>query len=579
MLRLRHAFPAIAALLAVHLTLAGYCPDCAAQSPAAESRPAGGTYLPPKEIGDEYRFFVETPDESINHGAELAVEAFWKGARKKAGILVPTVCGEGHYYPYWIHPYDNYWMNQVTSFLFPRESTEWPIRLFAVYQSPEGEIAGGVYHIPETDWRKQWEAAGGPVKWQGKFAQPLADYLAEQARNPAKVRHGIYVRDHLFVLQVYDQWRERGSLPFLIEMYGPCRRALKFLEQYHDLDHNGLIETTCVLSDLVVAGDRDINSTERSEDQVMLYGALRAFADMARQLGGVEDAAWAEGWATKVKEGLNKYFWRPEGRYMFGVERVGKKPRLEYVTTTYTNGYAILFGLTDDKQTTAILDWMAKQQFVVPGPYHIPPVRLEDKPQHPPGVYCNGGCGWGRGIMPSVALACYRSGRPDQGFDYLRRQGAAACKAGSFYEYWTWEKYAGQTKPGGSPWYCETSAGFLDVLLHGLFGISSPEPGFRSLCLAPQFPRDWPRARLEIRLPNGTRLELHYQADAKGKTLKVHTTPPLPTEVVLDWPEADKPAVTGSGLTASRCKQVGSRWQAVGTLSGEGEMRLEPGLK
>jgi len=585
----RYRLIIVAALAAGLLTAAVHCQNCVAQSGSAGSRPSGeeATFhpadrtcvQPPKELGDEYRFAIETPDEDVNRGAELALQALWKGARKKAGILVPTVCGEGRYYPFWVHPYDNYWMNQVTSYLFPRESTEWPIRLFAAYQTPTGEIAGGIYDIPETGWREQWEEAGGPVKWQGKFARPLADYLADLAKEPNKVRYGIYVRDHLFVLQVYDQWRARGCLPFLIEMYGPCRRALKYLENRRDLDHNGLIETTCVLSDLVVAGDRDDNSTERSEDQVMLYGALRGFAEMARQLGGTDDAAWAEAWAARVKEGLNKHFWRGEGRYMFGMDRCSKQPRLEYVTTTYANGYAILFGLADDGQTTAILDFLLRQEFVVPGPYHIPPVRLEDKPQNPPGVYCNGGCGWGRGIMPSVALACYQRGRPEQGFDYLKRQGAAACKAGSFHEYWTWEKYAGQTKPGGAPWYSETSAGFLDVLLHGLFGISSPEPGFSRLRLAPRFPRDWPQARLDVRLPNGTRLDLRYKAGPQGHAISVRTTPPLPTEIVLDWPEADRPAISGTGLTASDCKRVGSKWQAIGTITGEGEMQLEPRAK
>jgi hypothetical protein len=544
-------------------------------APAAERAAA---VVAPAELGDAYRLVVETPDEDVNRGADLAVGAFWKGARKKAGVLVPTVSGEVAY-PYWIHPYDNYWMNRVSSYLFPRESVEWPIRLFAVYQTPAGEIGGGVYHIPETDWRKQWEQAGGPVKWQPMFARPIADYVANLAKDPEKIGYGIYVRDHLFVLQVYDQWRAQGSLPLLIEMYGPCRRALKYLEKRRDTDGNGLIETTAVLSDLVVAGDSDIYSTERAEDQVMLFGALHAFSEMARQLGGAADAQWADRWAARIKEGVNKHFWRPEGRYMFGVERASKKPRLEYVTTTYANGYAILFGLADERQTTAILDFMGRQKFVVPGPYHIPPVRLADKPQNPPGVYCNGGCGWGRGIMPSVALACYRRGRPDQGFDYLKRQCAAARKAGSFHEFWTWEEHADKTEPGGAPWYCETSAGFLDVLLHGLFGLTSPEPGFRTLRVAPQFPRNWSQARLDIRLPNGSRLDLRYRADAKGRVLSIDTRPPLPVEVSLEWPCADEPAIRGTGLTDPRSKRADSGWQCVGKLAGRGELRLEPKAK
>jgi len=528
----------------------------------------------PESIGEEYDFLIQTPDEDVNIGAELAVRALWDGAVVKANCVVPTVCGTGSGYPHWIHPYDNYWINHVSSYFFPRESTEWPIRLFAAYQTPLGEIDGGVYDIPAKDWWTRWEEVDGPRKWQGRIARPLADYVAALASTPDKIRGGIYVRDHLFVLQVYDQWHARGHLPFLMEMYGPCRRGLKYLEKYHDLDHNGLIETTCILSDLVVGGDDDINSTERAEDQVMLYGALVAFAEMADLLGGAEDSAWANAWAKQVREGLNTLMWRSEGRYVFGLDRVGKKPRLEYVTTTYANGYAILFGMTSKDQTEAILDFMARQDFVVPGPYHIPPVRLKDKPQHSPGVYCNGGCGWGRGIMPSIALSCFEHGRGEQGLDYLKRQAAAAHKAGSFYEYWTWEKYAGKTEPGGSPWYGETSAGYLDALLHGLFGLSSSEPGFKALRLAPCFPRTWDQARLELRLPQGARFAMQYRASQQAVSLVVNLDTKMPVTVVLPWWDENEPKMEGSEMAKSVIERKPQGHQITCQLNGSGEIRL-----
>lgn len=527
----------------------------------------------PETVGEAWRFLLETPDEDITRGAELAILAFFKGAMKKAGIVVPTVSGQA-VYPSWVHPYDNYWMNQVTSYFFPRESTEWPIRLFAVYQSPIGEIGGGVYDIPDQNWPSKWEAAGGREKWQPYFARPTADHLARLAAEPEKIQYGIYVRDHLFVLQAYDQWRARGNLPFLIEIYPACRRALKYLETRRDADHNGLIETTAVLSDLVVAGDADIHSTERAEDQVMLYGALLGFAEMAETLGGDEDAAWAKQWAARIKSETNKIFWRPEGRYIFGVTCKDKSPRLEYVTTTFANGYAILFGLADAAQTTAILDFMKRQEFVVPGPYHIPPVRVEDKPRNPPGVYCNGGCGWGRGIMPSVAIACLKNGRVEQGVDYLKRQGAAARKAGSFHEYWTWEKYAGETKAGGAPWYSETSAGFLDVLLHGVFGLSSPEPGFKLVQLSPHFPTHWPGARLELMLPSGRRLALRYAARPGATELEVNAEAETPVEVVLPWAGPEKATCTGDGLLETRVEPDGKSWRVTAHFKGRGDIRL-----
>jgi hypothetical protein len=459
------------------------------------------------------------------------VRALVDGVVDKAGVLVPSVCGAGSAYPRWVHPYDNYWINKVSPYLFPRASVEWPIRLFAAYQSPLGEIGGGVYDVPREGWGEAWEAAGGPKKWQPHVARPLADLAAEAADDPDRIHYGLYVRDHLFVLQVYDLWRATGWMPFLIEMYHPCRRALKYLESRRDTDGNGLIETTCVLSDVVVEGDEDIHSTERAEDQVMLFGALRAFAHMAEALGGTRDAAWARGWSDRIQEELFDLMWREEGRLIFGVDRVTKAPRLEYVTTTYGNGYAILFGMTDPNQTAAILDFMGRQRFVVPGPYHIPPVRQEDGPRHAPGVYCNGGCGWGRGIVPSVALACFEQGRHAQGLDYLKRQSSAARRAGSFHEYWTWEEYAGETKPGGAPWYCETSAGFLDALLHGLFGLSV-DGRAGSARLEPRLPENWDSTVLEIRLPTGDTLRTAWRREGDTCSCEVAAAG-IVVEVVL----------------------------------------------
>lgn len=528
----------------------------------------------PAKIGESYHLWVHTPDEDINAGAALAVRALWEGAAPKAGRVVPTVCGTGSSYPNWIHPFDNYWINRVSSYFCPRESTEWPIRLFAAYQSPSGEILGGVYDIPESDWSDAWVKAGGPKGWQGYVARPLAAHTAALAAEPAKIQYGIYVREHLFVLQTYDQWQARGNLPFLIEMYGPCRRALKHLEARRDLDGNGLVESAAVLSDLVVGGDQDVHSTERAEDQVMLYGALGAFAAMAGRLGSADDANWARAWAGRIREGLNTSMWRAEGRYIFGLDRASKQPRLDYVTTTFANGYAILFGLATDARADAILDFMARQQFVVPGPYHIPPVRAEDAPQNPPGVYCNGGCGWGRGIMPSVTLACFEHGRVQQAVDYLKRQAAAARKAGSFHEYWTWEKYAGETRPGGAPWYGETSAGYLDALVHGLFGLSTPEPGFRRARLEPRFPRDWPAARLELRLPSEVDLDFVYESAADSVTVTLGASRPLPVEISLVWFAEDPVKVEGEHLVQSRVERVGANTRVVATLEAPGRVRL-----
>ncbi|MGI8964525.1 MAG: hypothetical protein ACR2H1_00365 [Limisphaerales bacterium] len=152
---MRHFSTRAAAHLTALLLASTLCLGLLTTSAAAEPPPVSRTEVhPPDAVGEAWRFAIQTPDEDITRGAELAIQAFYKGAMKNAGILVPTVSGQA-VYPGWLHPYDNYWMNQVTSYFFARESTEWPIRLFAVYQSPAGEIQGGVYQIPDSDWRRK----------------------------------------------------------------------------------------------------------------------------------------------------------------------------------------------------------------------------------------------------------------------------------------------------------------------------------------------------------------------------------------------------------------------------------------
>jgi hypothetical protein len=124
----------------------------------------------------------------------------------------------------------------------------------------------------------------------------------------------------------------------------------------------------------------------------------------------------------------------------------------------------------------------------VPGPIIIPVTPSEAKPYNPPGVYVNGGCGWGRGILPSVARMAFALGRYHTGYDFLAKMAQRAVKDGSFYEYWTWSHYTGTTKPGGANDYSETASGFLDAVISGMFGISPVSPGYTAVMIAPAFP-------------------------------------------------------------------------------------------
>jgi cellobiose phosphorylase len=182
--------------------------------------------------------------------------------------------------------------------------------------------------------------------------------------------------------------------------------------------------------------------------------------------------------------------------------------------------------------------------------------------------------------MPSVTLACFAEDRVEQAVGYLKAQAAAARKAGSFHEYWTWEKYAGKTEPGGAKWYGETSAGYLEALLHGLIGLRPGKPGFKAVILEPRFPASWPRATFALCLPNRTRLDVDYQAGAEATTLDVKTSGAdagLPITLALPWRGADEPRIESSGATPPRLEREGSAWRVRTELKGAGRLALRAG--
>jgi hypothetical protein len=46
--------------------------------PPADAAKGAAVARAPAELGDAYRLVVDTPDQDVNHGTELAVGAFWR---------------------------------------------------------------------------------------------------------------------------------------------------------------------------------------------------------------------------------------------------------------------------------------------------------------------------------------------------------------------------------------------------------------------------------------------------------------------------------------------------------------------
>jgi hypothetical protein len=441
---------------------------------------------------------ISTGDETVDQAAKLAIRALKRNVSEKWGKLCP-IAGppwERHY-PAWIHPFDNFWMTRITPYLYPREQAEWPTILFQRYQRPTGMIGWGIHDT------------AGPE-----------EFLAELERS-GKVReesaNSRYIRDHLYIHQVHDLWWFYGDTDWVRRMLPSCRKALDYLYSMKDLDGDGLVESASILEDVDVGSTAERtgpNAAERAVDQVILYGALLAYARMAEAIGQAGEAERTR--ARDLAEKVNRLFWHPKGYYRFAIDSRTHQPLPIESTSTYANGYALLYGMVPAERVNPMLDFLTSWDFEVPGPVILPPIEGRTSVPGkdvdlPRGVYANGGCGWGRGHMPSVCLALFRHGRPEIARTYIRKHAAAAVRDGAFYEYWTWEKYTGKTKPGGCQDYSETSSAFLDAVIHGAFGVTAVEAGWKRVRVAPQPLTEKP-ASLRLALPGGAlRLALAQQ--------------------------------------------------------------------
>jgi len=479
---------------------------------------------------------IVTGDPVVDDAAAMAIAILKRNVSEKWGKLCP-VAGppwERHY-PCWIHPFDNFWMLKVTPYLYPREQAEWPVTLFAKYQRPTGMIGWGIHDI------------ASPEDFQRDMAHDPAKFKKESADSR-------YIRDHLYINQVHDVWWHYGDREWARKMLPSCTRALEYLYTMKDLDHDGLVESASILEDIDVGSSKEAtgpNAAERAVDQVMLYGALQDYARMAEAIGDPAEVEKARRRAAALKTKLNTLFWDEKGFYRFAIDSQTHQPSPVATTSTYANGYALLYGIVPAERTGRMLDFLTSWDFVVPGPVILPAIENKTSAQGkeanlPRGVYANGGCGWGRGHMPSVCLALFRLGRPDIAQDYIRKHAAAATRDGSFFEYWTWEKYTGSTRPGGCKDYSETSSGFLDAVIHGVFGVTAAAPGWTKVRVAP-FPLSDGPSSLRLPLPGGA-LRVSLQKTGGRWTAEIESQAARTVETTLPG-QAQKTVNVAAGQT------------------------------
>ena len=419
---------------------------------------------------------ISTGIESLDSACELACRTLRMNVSEKWGKLCPVLAPAwGPTYPAWIHVCDNYWMGHITPFLYPKDQVEWPVILNSFYQWPNGMIRSGIHDCDSPkDTRLQF------------------DNMTSEEVHSATIASR-YPCEHLFILQVNDLWQNYGDIEIIRSLYPSCKKAIDFMYSVKDSDGDGLVEASDSVEDIDAVRDglrSSPNAAERFHDQVLLYGSLLAYAEMSDLMEDQKAAAQARTRADKLAKTVNDLFWDERGFYTYSIDTKNHRPIHPGVTSAYGCGYGILWGLVPPERAEQVLTYLASWEFEVPGPIILPPItdpeiKMMARNVHAPGIYLNGGCGWGRGYLPSVCIAFFRSGRLDLGMSYLLRMAKAANEAGAYYEFWSWEKYAGGTVPGGCKDYSETAAAFLESVIKGLFGMEQLEPGWKKFRFAP----------------------------------------------------------------------------------------------
>lgn len=478
---------------------------------------------------------ITTGDNEIDSAIRLAQQTLSLNVSEKWGRICPVVAPAwGEIYPTWVHPNDEFFISQVSDYTYDWERAAWPVQLLAAYQHPEGQIGAGLH-----------DSLVSPAECKANYARKSQQELRQQLNDMSWGNK--YIRDHFFVLSVYHLWRASGNEDFLRQLFPNCQMALSYLKNYRDKDEDGLIESAATFEDVSLVelgGDKNPFQYEKAMDQVFLFGALKAAAKMAEVLGYFELTAEYSRWCQRIVERFDELFWDPRGFYVYAVDTQTHERVLPDITSVYTNGYAYLYGLCDKDKARQFLEYFSSFDFDIPGPVVIPPFEdivpdnYEPNYYHTylkPGVYINGGCGWGRGIMPSVCRTALELGLVDLGVRWVKQMAQAANRTGAFYEYWTWKRYAGETRPGGCPNYSETAAAFLDAVVRGLFGINPLSPGYERVSIAPAFPLDGNTR--SINLSCFGKGSIGYELAQLDKKVHLHIWSTTPVDVLLSVPD------------------------------------------
>ena len=155
--------------------------------------------------------------------------------------------------------------------------------------------------------------------------------------------NGIMDYSFYVVLAVWEYYRYTGDWKFIEEVYPRVLELFSFC--LGRTNANGFMQK--VNGEWVFVDWADFpNDGELCAEQMLLYRAMKAVADMERLLGSEKGAARARE-AEKLREKIEAAFWTEAG---YAHDTEGSP------ITRYGNIFAVLFGLCTEKQLAAILN-------------------------------------------------------------------------------------------------------------------------------------------------------------------------------------------------------------------------------
>ena len=400
-----------------------------------------------------------------------------------------------------------------------------------------------VYNIPFLGWCNRFGNAY--LGWWDRVEAELAYYASRQngpsrktgfSRDPKHLntvmseRSRLYGEGHIdtdqrmynMQSQFFDQmiaaWRMRGGGELEKWLYPALEGHTRWQDACFDPDGDGLYES------YINTWPTDsvwYNGGGSCEETCYAYTAHQAAEELAQRHGNAESAAYHRGVLERIRRGFFDRLWIREKGYPGMMRERGGHERLHESAWQYNSFLPVNAGLLD-RFEAAMTVWYSKWALEnVELPYGGRTVWMSN---WVPSIWSVRKIGDGENFQQ--ALAFFRAGFPDEGWDLLRGH-MLLCDFD-------------RDVPGGIR--SEAASLLARAVVGGLHGYAPDYPNGRVL-LAPQYPAAWDRAAIAT-----SYLETQYRRTPRRLAYRFRLEQPAEVTVRLPlWAESVEQVRGGSG--------------------------------